>query len=171
MTESSHNPHLPRTLYTPDQRARRDASHWTFVQGVLAPLQFLVFLVSLGLVVRFLMTGEGAVAATISVVIKTMVLYAIMITGSLWEKDVFDRYLFAGPFFWEDVVSMLVLALHTAYLGAVFFGWLSIHEQMWLAVAAYVSYMINAAQFVWKFRLARKTPPAAGPTMIAGDMV
>ena len=45
-----------------------------------------------------------------------------MITGSIWEKDVFGRYLFAPAFFWEDVFSMLVLALHTAYLAALFSG-------------------------------------------------
>ena len=46
-------------LYTPEERIRRDASVWTLVQGILAPVQFLVFLVSLGLVIRFLMTGDG----------------------------------------------------------------------------------------------------------------
>jgi 3-vinyl bacteriochlorophyllide hydratase len=45
-------------LYTPAQRARRDASGWTLVQGILAPVQFLIFLVSLYLVVRSLQTGE-----------------------------------------------------------------------------------------------------------------
>jgi len=29
-------------LYTPAERWRRDATVWTLVQGVLAPLQFLV---------------------------------------------------------------------------------------------------------------------------------
>ena len=112
-TAQDHQP-----LYTPDERRRRDASRWTFVQGVLAPLQFLVFLVSLVLVVRYLITGFGLGAATASIVLKTLVLYTIMVTGSIWEKDVFGKYLFAKPFFWEDVVSMLVLALHTAYLSA-----------------------------------------------------
>ena len=56
--------------------------------------------------------------------VKTLVLYTIMITGSIWEKEVFGRYLFAPAFFWEDVFSMLVLALHTAYLAALFTGWL-----------------------------------------------
>lgn len=154
-----------RSLYTADERRRRDASPWTLVQGILAPVQFFVFLVSLWLVVRFLMTGEGETAATISVVVKTFVLYTIMITGSIWEKDVFGRYLFAPAFFWEDVVSMLVLALHTAYLYAVFTGWLGVEGQMWLALAAYAAYVINAAQFVWKLRMARlqgatSEPPA-----------
>lgn len=142
-------------LYSADQRRRRDASPWTLVQGILAPLQFLVFLVSLWLVVRFLLTGEGESAATVSVVIKTLVLYTIMITGSIWEKDVFGQYLFAGPFFWEDVFSMLVLALHTAYLYALATGALSTEGQMWLALAAYATYVVNAGQFILKLRAAR----------------
>ncbi len=142
-------------LYTPAERARRDATAWTLVQGILAPIQFLVFLVSLALVVRYLWTGEGFLLATWSIVIKTLVLYTIMITGAVWEKVVFGRYLFAPAFFWEDVFSMLVLALHTAYLAAVFFDQLGAQGQMWLALAAYATYVINAGQFVWKLRMAR----------------
>ena len=143
-------------LYTPEQRTRRDASRWTLVQGILAPLQFLVFLVSAALVLRYLATGEGWAVASASVVIKTLVLYSIMVTGSLWEHDVFGQYLFAPAFYWEDVVSMLVLALHTAYLIALFTNVLSPREQMLLALAAYATYVINAAQFVIKLRMARR---------------
>lgn len=149
-------------LYTQEQRARRDASGWTLVQGILAPAQFLVFLVSLWLVVSYLMSGEGYALATGSVVLKTFVLYAIMITGALWERDVFGQYLFAGPFFWEDVVSMLVMVLHTAYLVVLITGALSPAGQMVLALAAYASYVINAAQFVLKLREARLSAPAPG---------
>lgn len=153
-------------LYTSEQRKRRDETVWTLVQGVLAPVQFLVFLVSLALVIRTLVTGEGMELATASVILKTLILYTIMITGSIWEKVVFGKYLFAGPFFWEDVVSMAVLALHTAYLAAILLGWGTGTEQMILALAAYAVYVVNAVQFVWKLRLARLTPsqPAAGPT-------
>lgn len=143
------------SLYTPEQRQRRDESPWTIVQGVLAPVQFVVFLVSLALVLRYLATGDGFAAATISVVIKTLCLYAIMITGSIWEKRVFGHYLFVPAFFWEDVFSMLVLALHTAYLGVIAFGWLTPHQQLYLALAAYAAYVINAAQFLIKLRMAR----------------
>jgi 3-vinyl bacteriochlorophyllide hydratase len=144
-----------RQLYSPEERARRDATPWTLVQGVLAPLQFLVFLISLALVMRYLVTGEGFGLASLSIVIKTLVLYAIMITGSIWEKVVFNKYLFAEAFFWEDVFSMAVLALHTAYLVALFTGWLTPFEQMLLALAAYGAYVINAAQFLLKLRRAR----------------
>jgi 3-vinyl bacteriochlorophyllide hydratase len=150
-------------LYTPEQRQRRDASRWTIVQGVLAPLQFLVFLVSLLLVLNFLSTGEGFAAATASVVIKTAVLYTIMVTGAIWEKVVFGQYLFAPAFYWEDVVSMLVIALHTAYLAAWLFDLIPPASQMLLALAAYAVYVVNAAQFLIKLRRARlDTGPAMG---------
>lgn len=143
------------TLYTPEERQRRDESPWTLVQGVLAIAQFVVFLISLALVLRYLVTGEGFLLASISIVIKTMVLYTIMVTGSIWERDVFGKYLFAKPFFWEDVVSILVLALHTAYLIVFLFGLLSAQDQMLIALVAYSSYILNAMQFIFKFRLAR----------------
>ncbi len=142
-------------LYTPAQRLRRDATRWTLLQGVLAPVQFLVFAASLALVLRFLWTGAGEQAAAVSVLVKTLMLYTIMVTGCIWEKVVFDRWLFAPAFFWEDVFSMLVLALHTAYVLAWFNGWMSPREQMVLALAAYASYAINATQFVLKLRAAR----------------
>ncbi|MFP4278696.1 MAG: 2-vinyl bacteriochlorophyllide hydratase [Halochromatium sp.] len=151
--EKRHDRHQP--LYTPEERKRRDQTPWTLVQGILAPLQFLVFLVSLVLVIRYLATGAGETAATVSVVIKTLILYLIMITGSIWEKVVFGKYLFARPFFWEDVFSMLVLALHTAYLVAVFGGFMEVRGQLLLALAAYAAYVINATQFILKLRAAR----------------
>ena len=125
------------------------------MQGILAPVQALIFLVSLALVLRFLATGQGLAIATVSVVVKTLALYAIMITGSIWEKAVFGRYLFACAFFWEDVFSMLVLALHTAYLAALFMGALGPRGLMLLALAAYASYIVNATQFILKLRAAR----------------
>ena len=91
-----------RPLYSDDERARRDASGWTLVQGLLA---------------------------------------------------------FAPAFFWEDAVSMLVLALHTACLAAMFGAWLSPRAQMVLALAAYGTYLINAAQFLIKLRAARLQAP------------
>lgn len=147
-------------LYTAEERVRRDTSAWTTVQGVLAPVQFLAFLISLGFVMRYLVTGEGAEIAMVSVLIKTALLYTIMITGSIWEKVVFGRWLFAPAFFWEDVFSMVVLALHTVYLAMVLMSVGSPREQLLLALAAYAAYAINAAQFIWKLRMARLQAPA-----------
>jgi 3-vinyl bacteriochlorophyllide hydratase len=148
-------------LYTAEERRRRDASPWTMLQGVLAPVQFIAFLISLVLVLRFLMTGEGLQAATVSVVIKTVLLYTIMVTGSIWEKEVFGVWLFARPFFWEDVFSFAVLALHTWYLIALATDNLGPNGLMWLALAAYFTYVINAGQFILKLRAARLQQSAA----------
>lgn len=142
-------------LYTPAERVRRDASRWTLVQGILAPVQFLIFAVSLALVVRFLATGDGLAAANASVVVKTLALYTIMVTGAVWEKVVFGRYLFAPVFFWEDTFSMVVIALHTAYLAALLLGIGSDEQRLALALAAYATYVVNAGQFILKLRAAR----------------
>ncbi len=170
MQTSGTRPAPYRPLYTPEERQRRDASPWTLVQGVLAPVQFLVFIVSLGLVLRYLATGAGHDAAVWSVVVKTLTLYAIMVTGCIWEKVVFGRYLFAPAFYWEDVFSMLVLALHTAYLVALFTGALDARQLMHLALAAYATYVINAAQFILKLRAAR-LDQASRPAVVSGKQV
>jgi 3-vinyl bacteriochlorophyllide hydratase len=146
---------LAKPLYTADERRRRDATPWTLVQGVLAPLQFAVLLVSLILVGRYLATGEGLWAATASVLAKTAALYAIMVTGSIWEKAVFGRYLFAPAFYWEDMVSMLVLALHSAYVAMLLLHLGSPAAQFGVALAGYAAYAVNATQFVLKLRAAR----------------
>lgn len=149
-------------LYSAAERRRRDESVWTVVQGVLAPVQFIVFAVSLALVLRYLATGAGAEAATFSIVAKTCALYLIMVTGSIWEKVVFGKWLFARAFFWEDVFSMLVLALHTTYLALLLLGIGTPREQMYVALAAYATYVVNAGQFLLKLRAARlQAVPAA----------
>jgi 3-vinyl bacteriochlorophyllide hydratase len=142
-------------LYTPEERARRDATIWTPVQGFLAAFQFVVFAISVCLITRFMVTGQGETAAIWSVVFKTLVLYTIMVTGSIWEKVVFDKWLFAHSFFWEDVFSFLVLGLHTAYLWSLYTGSMGTRDQLWLALAAYAAYAINAGQFLLKLRAAR----------------
>jgi 3-vinyl bacteriochlorophyllide hydratase len=129
----------------------------------------LAFLVSACLVVRFLLTGEGFTAATVSVLIKCVLLYAIMITGAIWENKVFGRYLFAPAFFWEDFVSMFVLVLHTAYLYSLLFGTLHARYQMYVALLAYAAYLVNATQFLIKLRAARRE--VAAPSDEPADRV
>lgn len=155
MTSSTPQTFESVRLYTDEQRARRDGSIWTIVQGILAPAQFLVFLVSLALVLRFLLTGEGYAPATLSILIKTGFLFLIMLTGAIWEKVVFGQYLFAPAFFWEDVFSLAVIGLHTAYVWALFTDALQPVGLMILALAAYATYVINAGQFLLKLRSSR----------------
>lgn len=162
-------PDAPRAarkpLYSLEERARRDASGWTLVQGILAPVQFAVFLVSAILVLRWLISGEGYGIATASILLKTALLFAIMVTGAIWEKVVFGQYLFAPAFFWEDVVSFGVIALHTLYLYGLISGAMEPRALMLITLAAYAIYCVNALQFLMKLRAARldaRDAPARG---------
>lgn len=150
-TEKEHS----TQLYTPDQKLRRDNSLWTKVQAVLAPLQFLVCFASIGFVVSYLYTGNGYLIATLSILFKTAILYLIMITGAIWEKEVFGQYLLAPAFFWEDIVSFFVIAIHTAYVLSLIMSLMDAEKLMWLALIAYLAYFINATQFLIKFKLGR----------------
>lgn len=144
-----------KPLYTAQERARRDATKWTLVQGILAPVQFLAFAVSLVLVLRYMATGDGYTAATVSILVKTGLLFLIMVTGAIWEKVVFGQYLLAPAFFWEDMFSFAVIALHSAYILALWTAALPPMGLMALALIAYLTYAINAGQFLRKLRLAR----------------
>ena len=155
MTQNRQQNPVRQPLYTAQQRARRDATGWTLVQGILAPLQFVAFAVSLILVVRFMVTGAGYDLATASIIVKTGFLFLIMVTGAIWEKVVFGQYLLAPAFYWEDVFSFAVIALHTVYIIGLLSGAMAPMALMYVALAAYLTYAINAAQFIRKLRLAR----------------
>jgi 3-vinyl bacteriochlorophyllide hydratase len=137
------------STYTPEQLAMRDASVWTRVQMVLAPVQFLAFLVSFGLVARYLVTGQGYELANVSVLIKIALLWAITITGMIWEKEIFGRYFLAPEFFWEDLGNLLAIVTHNLYFVALGLGW-GDRATMTLMLIAYCTYLINCAQFVYR---------------------
>ena len=155
-------------LYTPSQRIIRDRTIWTKVQAILAPLQFIVCIISLALVVRYLFTSEGYYIATVSIVVKSSLLFLIMITGAIWEKVVFDQFLFAKAFFWEDIVSFFVIFFHCLYLYVLLSGDFAPTSQMSVALFAYFLYFINAFQFLRKLRLARQTDQK--PTLLKDEV-
>lgn len=136
-------------MYTPDQLVRRERSKWTRVQIILAPIQFIAFLISFGLVIRYLYlgTGDGYWAATISIWVKIALIWALTITGMLWEYDMYDHYFMAKEFFWEDLGNLIAILTHNAYFVA---KWVGADEStvMWVMVFAYITYLFNAAQFV-----------------------
>lgn len=146
---------MSKATYTPEQMAKRDQSVWTTVQAILAPLQFLAFLISFGLVIRYLATGDGYAVANVSVLIKIGLLWAITITGMIWEKEVFGHWFLAPQFFWEDVGNAVAMLSHNLYFLAVFLGW-SQQGIMTLMLVAYVTYLFNCAQFIAKGLQARK---------------
>lgn len=141
--------------YTPEQLARRNSSKWTLVQAVLAPVQFLAFIISFALVIRYLVTGNGFAAANISVLIKISLLWLITVTGMIWEKEIFGHWFLAPQFFWEDVGNAVAMIMHNLYFLARWQGW-SEQAIMMLMLLAYVSYMFNCAQFILKGLQTRK---------------
>ena len=155
-------------LYTPSQRIIRDRTIWTKVQAILAPLQFIVCIISLALVVRYLFTSEGYYIATVSIVVKSCLLFLIMITGAIWEKVVFGQFLFAEAFFWEDIVSFFVIFFHGLYLYVLLSRNFAPTSQMSVALFAYFLYFINAFQFLRKLRLARQTDQK--PTLLIDEV-
>jgi len=143
---------MPR--YTPEQLARRNASPWTKSQAILAPIQFLIFLA--GLTVTWLYKQEIWIDdfgwITFFVSLKTFMLFLIFVTGALFEKEVFGAYAFAPEFFWEDFGSAIAMIVHISYF-VLFFQGMDQNFLIWTALLAYLSYLINAAQFLIRLLL------------------
>jgi 3-vinyl bacteriochlorophyllide hydratase len=59
---------------------------------------------------------------------------------------------------------MGVIALHTYYLYALLTGAIDTRQQMFVALAAYAIYVVNAIQFVLKLRAARLGAAARDPS-------
>jgi 3-vinyl bacteriochlorophyllide hydratase len=148
--------------YTPDQLCRRQNSRWTRVQAILAPLQLLAFLVSVGFVLRYLTSGEGYGVAHVASLVKVALMIAITVTGMLWEHDVYGKYFLAPEFFWEDLVNGISLIAHLVFVGA----WLmdaSPRVQMVIMAVALATYVINFLQFAWRgIKSARQRRLASG---------
>jgi 3-vinyl bacteriochlorophyllide hydratase len=137
-------------MYTPEQLLRREASPWTKVQVILAPIQFVAFLISLSLVIRYLLSNHDEQAyfiASISVWVKITLIWALTITGMFWEKDVFDHYFMAKEFFWEDFGNLVAIITHNAYFVAQGLHWPP-NQIMLVMLFAYLTYLFNAGQFV-----------------------
>jgi len=147
------------SAYTAEQLERRNQTPWTLVQAILAPIQFLAFIISFGLVIRYLLTGNGYAVANVSVLIKITLLWVITITGMIWEKAVFDKWFLAPEFFWEDTLNAVALVMHNIYFVA---QWMGASQQtvMTIMLVAYTSYLVNCTQFFIRGIQARKQQAA-----------
>jgi 3-vinyl bacteriochlorophyllide hydratase len=132
--------------YTSDQLRRRDQSLWTPVQAIAAAIQFIIFVTSLVLVIRFFSTGQGYELATVFGVAKVLLLYFMTVTGIAWEDEVFGQMFLAKAFFWEDMGNLLSLAGNTLYLFTLLAG-LPKETQMLAMAIALATYVVNFAQF------------------------
>jgi 3-vinyl bacteriochlorophyllide hydratase len=143
-------------MYTAEQLVRRQASRWTQVMMIFGMAQFLVIIVSLYLVIRFLNTGTGYATATVTVLLNIALLWINTVVGMLWEKEMYNHYFMAREFFWEDFGNLIVLITQNSYFVAVGLNW-SRHDIMMLMLVAYGTYLVNFAQwFIRYFRYSRR---------------
>jgi len=137
-------------LYTQEQLARRKASPWTRVVSILAPTQFIAFIISFYFVLQFIVTNQGYFAATVSVWIKISLLWAITLAGMLWEKDMYGHYFMAREFFLEDCGNLVAMLTHNAYFIVQALG-CSQRDVMLVMLFAYCTYLFNFGQFMVKY--------------------
>ncbi len=138
---------MPR--YTPEQLAKRNASVWTEIQILLAPVQFVIFLTGIGLNALYASNPASIDFFWISVAIlfKTLFFVILFITGMFFEKDIFGKWVFSKEFFWEDVGSSVATFFHFLYFVLAWKGYPDGTLVIW-ATVAYSSYIINAVQYL-----------------------
>lgn len=138
---------MPR--YTPEQLAKRNASVWTEIQILLAPVQFVIFLTGIGLNALYASNPASIDFFWISVAIlfKTLFFVILFITGMFFEKDIFGKWVFSKEFFWEDVGSSVATFFHFLYFVLAWKGYPDDTLVIW-ATVAYSSYIINAVQYL-----------------------
>lgn len=138
---------MPR--YTPEQLAKRNASVWTEIQILLAPVQFVIFLT--GIVLNAIYTSNPALIdffwISVAILFKTLFFVILFITGMFFEKDIFGKWVFSKEFFWEDVGSSVATFFHFLYFVLAWKGYSHDTLVFWASVA-YSSYIINALQYL-----------------------
>jgi 3-vinyl bacteriochlorophyllide hydratase len=138
---------MPR--YTPEQLAKRNASIWTDIQIILAPIQFLLFVAGLTTTAIYAngLLVNGFYWVSIAILFKTLFFALLFITGMFFEKEVFDQWVYSKEFFWEDIGSTVASFFHLLYFFLAFLGY-SQEVLIWDAFLAYFTYVINALQYL-----------------------
>ncbi|NTW82881.1 MAG: 2-vinyl bacteriochlorophyllide hydratase [Chlorobiaceae bacterium] len=146
---------MPR--YTPEQLAKRNASVWTEIQILLAPVQFVIFLTGIALNILYANNLASIDFFWISVAIlyKTLFFVILFITGMYFEKDLFGKWVYSKEFFWEDVGSSVATFFHFLYFFLAWKGYSDKSLVFWSSVA-YSSYIINAIQYLARIWLEKR---------------
>ena len=138
---------MPR--YTPEQLAKRNASIWTDIQIILAPIQFLVFVTGVSVTVLYLngLFISNFYWVSVAILFKTLFFALLFITGMFFEKEIFNKWVYSKEFLWEDIGSTVAAAFHLLYFVMAYFGY-SDDVLVWEAFLAYFTYIINALQYL-----------------------
>jgi 3-vinyl bacteriochlorophyllide hydratase len=127
---------------------RSAASRWTRIHPVFAIGQLGVFLVSVVLFGLYFLHLVPFAAVNLSVLMKIFLMIGAIITGSLWEHDVFGPWWFAYEFFIEDVMTLNVFLLHCLYLFTVYVWPQTMNAALAMLGVAYAVYALNVAQYI-----------------------
>jgi 3-vinyl bacteriochlorophyllide hydratase len=138
---------MPR--YTPEQLAKRNASIWTDIQIILAPIQFLVFVTGVSVTVLYLngLFISNFYWVSVAILFKTLFFALLFITGMFFEKEIFNKWVYSKEFLWEDIGSTVAAAFHLLYFVMAYLGY-SDDVLVWEAFLAYFTYIINALQYL-----------------------
>lgn len=138
---------MPR--YTPEQLVKRNASIWTDIQIILAPIQFLFFIAGLTITALYAnnLFVSGFYWVSVAILFKTLFFALLFITGMFFEKEVFDQWVYSKEFFWEDIGSTIAAFFHLLYFFLAWFG-ASREVLLWDAFLAYFTYVLNALQYL-----------------------
>lgn len=142
-------------------RERRAASVWTMIHPVFALGQLLAFVVSVGLLIAYLRHGVSFHAVHVSVLTKIGLMVGAVITGSLWEHDVFGHWWFAPEFMFEDVMTLIVFIMQLSYLLMVFTHPENMRAILGILVLAYATYLANVAQYIHRTQRQKHEADAA----------
>ena len=137
------------------------ASIWTRIHPRFAIGQLGVFAVSVALLGLYAFHLVAFTAVYLSVVLKIALMAGAIVTGALWEHDVFGEWWVAEEFFVEDVMTLNVFLLHLAVVVAFFTLPEAPGTVAGLLAFAYVMYAINVAQYLAQHARAR-APAAQG---------
>ena len=127
---------------------RREASTWTRIHPAFAIGQLGAFAVSVVFLVLFFFHLTSFATLYLSVLVKIAFMIGAVITGSLWEHDMFGKWWFAHEFFVEDVMTMNVFLLHVAFLVTVYVWPSHMPAILSVLLVAYGAYALNVVQYI-----------------------
>jgi 3-vinyl bacteriochlorophyllide hydratase len=129
-------------------RKRREASVWTKIHPIFAIGQLAVFLVSVTLLILYFFHIVSFETVHVSVLTKIALMIGAVVTGSLWEHDVYGKWWFAYEFLIEDVMTANVFLLHIGYLLVYYFWPENTRAVFAMLFVAYAVYATNVAQYI-----------------------
>jgi len=148
---------IPMPRYTPEQLAKRNASVWTDIQIILAPVQFIFFVTGVAVTTLYAngIIVSGFYWVSIAILFKTLFFGLLFTTGMFFEKEIFDQWVYSKEFLWEDIGSTVAAFFHLLYFYLAYFGYPR-EVLIWDAYLAYFTYVVNAMQYLVRIILEKR---------------